>query len=170
MWSFFQSSFSPSAKWYQSTSSNSTKQATHYNTPKPVTLLARLVRTWRNSELALPSIASATAKEKTPLLEQLAVALGSWEAYRPARQRAAQRPRQLDAALKKETQSRKDADLATRRTRRLAVAVTGSAISPSATATLPFRPFKGEDLTVPAISFSRYAVRYSPKGEATAVT
>ena len=36
-------------------------------------------RTWRNSELALPSIASATAKEKTPLLEQLAVALGSWE-------------------------------------------------------------------------------------------
>ena len=37
MWSFFQSSFSPSAKWYQSTSSNSTKQATHYNTPKPVT-------------------------------------------------------------------------------------------------------------------------------------
>ena len=143
MWSFFQSSFSPSAKWYQSTSSNSTKQATHYNTPKPVTPASQ-TRPDLEKLGARPAFYRISYRkgEDSPLgtTRGRPWFLG---AYRPARQRAAQRPRQLDAALKKETQSRKDADLATRRTRRLAVAVTGSAISPSATATLPLPTFQG---------------------------
>jgi transposase len=53
MWSFFQSSFPPSAKWYQSTSSVSKKLAPHYNTPKPVTVtgspsLEEMARSRRN--------------------------------------------------------------------------------------------------------------------------
>jgi hypothetical protein len=42
MWSFFRSSYPPSAKWYQSTSSNSAKQATHCNTPKRITVTGSL--------------------------------------------------------------------------------------------------------------------------------
>jgi hypothetical protein len=42
MWSFCQSSFPLSAKWYQLTSSNSAKQATHCNKPKPITVTGSL--------------------------------------------------------------------------------------------------------------------------------
>src|SRR6476646_1318616 len=59
MWSFFQSSFPPSAKWYQSTSSNSTKQATHYNTPKPVTVTGLLSLEEMARSRAWPRIWSA---------------------------------------------------------------------------------------------------------------
>ena len=79
MWSFFQSSFSPSAKWYQSTSSNSTKQATHYNTPKPV-IPASQTRPDLEKLGARPAFYRISYRkgEDSPL-EQLAVALGSWE-------------------------------------------------------------------------------------------
>ena len=56
MRSFFQSSFPRSAKWYQSTSSNSAKQATHYNTPKPMTVTGSLsLGRWHGRERGLES-------------------------------------------------------------------------------------------------------------------